>query len=338
MGLFPITLTEATLTDVTLTEARIPPIPSRRPELFSAAGATVFGLVGICALVAFLALSNSHNGGAVRGSRPVTWDNSAHVTGNPVWTALNPKGWPQQTINIILLIAPLLIGAVIAAVNAEDLNDLFDRLEAWLRRRKQRTAEQKGWFSKKVIAPLLWSVVAVCDWTTGFLHRGLKTGVRVTAILYVVAVWLLLLYVALIVVLVILAMAAILFVVYLMLNESQGHKASGFSPTNIGRAVRTAPPDEPEAPQHVKTVPPVTAARRHGEEEHRGSKMGHRFEYEEVAHPISGLVSGLLSALPGEDSSSCWKCTIYDGDTDNKLSDGLGNTQFEAKWEAQAKL
>ena len=65
--------------------------------------------------------------------------------------------------------------------------------------------------------------------------------------------------------------------------------------------------------------------------------MGYRFEYEEVEDPSSGLTSALLSSLPG-DASTCWKCTIYDDDTGEELAEALGNTQSEAKWEAQAKL
>jgi len=65
--------------------------------------------------------------------------------------------------------------------------------------------------------------------------------------------------------------------------------------------------------------------------------MGHRYEYEEVDDPASGLTSAILSSLPG-DISTVWKCTIYDDDTGEELAEGLGNTQSEAKWEAQAKL
>ena len=239
---------------------------------------------------------------------------------------------------IIVLFLPLVIGGVIAAINADELNDLVDKLEVWLRRRKQRLAEKRGWFSKYVVGPLLWAIVAVCDWTNGFLHRGLKTGVRVTAMLYAIGAWLMLLYVALIVVVTIVVMIVIFYVICAVAFGSNGVKAPGFSPTNAGRAVDDGSPEEREAPQHATVVPPVIATPEHGEEENKGSGMGRRFEFERVTDPSVGIVSGLLSALPGEDSSKCWKCTIYDGDTDKKLSEGLGNTEFDAKWEAQAKL
>ena len=42
--------------------------------------------------------------------------------------------------------------------------------------------------------------------------------------------------------------------------------------------------------------------------------MGHRYEYERVDDPASGLTSAILSSLPG-DISTVWKCIIYDDDT-----------------------
>lgn len=65
--------------------------------------------------------------------------------------------------------------------------------------------------------------------------------------------------------------------------------------------------------------------------------MGYRYEYDEVEDPSSGLTSAILSALPG-DASTCWRCIIYDDETDEELAEGLGNTKEEAKWEAEAKL
>ena len=65
--------------------------------------------------------------------------------------------------------------------------------------------------------------------------------------------------------------------------------------------------------------------------------MGLRYEYEEADDPASGLTSATLSSAPG-DISTVWMCTLYDDDTGEELAEGLGNTQSEAKLEAQAKL
>lgn len=132
--------------------------------------------------------------------------NSEHKKGNNM---------NQATMNIILLATPVAIGGLTAAINAKGINDTTEKVEAWTRKRQQRTSTSSGWFSSYIVNPILWIIVKFCDWTDGFTHQGLKSGVRIAAALYLIAAWLFILYVAFMIV----AMVAITIVIlYVVLN------------------------------------------------------------------------------------------------------------------------
>lgn len=97
----------------------------------------------------------------------------------------------QGIFNAILLATPIAIGGLIAAINAKGINDTTERVEAWTRKQ----CVNSGWFAY-IINPILWIIVKFCDWTDGFTHQGLKNGIRIAATLYLIAAWLLILYVA----------------------------------------------------------------------------------------------------------------------------------------------
>lgn len=93
----------------------------------------------------------------------------------------------QETINILLLITPLVIGGIIAVINADEVNNATEKAEAWVRKTQTNLGTKKGWFSRYITNPVLWMIVKFSDWTDGFEHRGLKNGTRVTATLYLLA-------------------------------------------------------------------------------------------------------------------------------------------------------
>lgn len=97
----------------------------------------------------------------------------------------------QGTFNIIILATPIVIGGLIAAINANGINDTTEKVVAWTR--KQGVGS--GWLAY-IINPILWIIVKFCDWTDGFAHHGLKNGIRIAATLYFIAAWLFILYVA----------------------------------------------------------------------------------------------------------------------------------------------
>ena len=80
----------------------------------------------------------------------------------------------QETLNVVLLLVPLIIGALIAAINANQVNDATEGAEARLRGWRQRASVRTGFFSRYVLNPLLWTIVKFCDWTDGFAHRGFE--------------------------------------------------------------------------------------------------------------------------------------------------------------------
>ena len=128
----------------------------------------------------------------------------------------------QETWNVVLMLVPLLIGALIAATNKNQVNDATEAAEARLREWQRRASVRTGFFFRYGINPLLWTIVKFCDWSDGFAHRGLKNGARVAATLYLVGFWLLLLYAAAIVVItVVIVVAAICIAATLTSNSTE---------------------------------------------------------------------------------------------------------------------
>jgi hypothetical protein len=134
----------------------------------------------------------------------------------------------KETLNLILLLTPLIIGGIIAAVNAEAVNDTTEKAEEWTRKTQKSTSRKEGWLSRYITNPILWIIVKFCDWTDNFIHRGLKNGARVAATLYLIAVVVYLL-VALFVIFVALAIGAIvLYVVFKVLINSNDDVRQGY--------------------------------------------------------------------------------------------------------------
>jgi uncharacterized membrane protein len=130
----------------------------------------------------------------------------------------------QATLKIILVATPIVIGGLIAAINAKGVNDTTEKVEAWTRKRQQGASVSSGWFSNYIINPILWIIVKFCDWTDGFTHDGLKNGIRVAATLYLIAAWLFILYVAFMIAVMIVITIAILYVVFKVLAGSNDNE------------------------------------------------------------------------------------------------------------------
>jgi Na+-transporting methylmalonyl-CoA/oxaloacetate decarboxylase gamma subunit len=126
----------------------------------------------------------------------------------------------QEPFNVFMLLAPLLLGGLIAAINANQVNDATESAEAKVRGWQSRTSVQTGFFSKYVLNPPLWLIVKFCDWTDGFAHRGAKNGTRVAATMYLVGLWLLILYAAVIVVITLVILIVVIYIVAKILSSS----------------------------------------------------------------------------------------------------------------------
>lgn len=121
----------------------------------------------------------------------------------------------QTTINTIILLFPLLIGGVIALINNDAVNSFSEKIENWTRLKHKKVANKNAWFSRFIMNPVLWAIVKFFDWTDSMTNRGLKNALRIVAILYFIAAWVLILYTALAF---ILALAIAILLGYIMIK------------------------------------------------------------------------------------------------------------------------
>ena len=145
--------------------------------------------------------------------------------------------------NSVLLLAlalPLVIGVVVAALNSESVNEATEKAEAWARAKDARLDDTSGRLSRYVAKPLLRAIAKFSDWTDNFGNRGLKNGARVAGTLYLAIAWA---YILLALVQIIIAIAVVALIVYvgfkILLNNSDDVRR-GYEATR--RVVGTAPP------------------------------------------------------------------------------------------------
>ena len=134
----------------------------------------------------------------------------------------------QETLNMVLLFSPLVIGGIISASNAEEVNATTEKAEAWIRRTQTKAAVKNGWFGRYIANPILWLIVRFSDWTDDFTHRGLKNGIRVAATLYLFALWCYILFVAFMFVVVLAVCAFILYIIFKVLINSNDDVKQGY--------------------------------------------------------------------------------------------------------------
>ena len=134
----------------------------------------------------------------------------------------------QQTINSLIWISPLLAGGIIAAINANSVNDATEKAEAWTRRTQTSVSARRNWFFRYIINPLLWTIVKFCDWTDSFAHRGLKNGVRVAATLYAIAAWCFFIYAAFVIAVALVIGAVVIYIVFQVLVNSDANVKRGY--------------------------------------------------------------------------------------------------------------
>jgi hypothetical protein len=123
------------------------------------------------------------------------------------------------TLTILLLLSPALVGAIIAALNSDAVNDATEKAEAWVRNKQKQVSSKPGRLYRYILNPILSIIVKFCDWTDNLSHRGLKNGIRVASTLYLLAACGFLLYLiimlvafAVVVLLVLAAVGAVLYI------------------------------------------------------------------------------------------------------------------------------
>lgn len=122
----------------------------------------------------------------------------------------------------VLLIAPLVVGGIVAAANSSQVNETTEKAESWIRTQENRRSGSSGWFSGYVLYPLLWTNVRFCNWTDDFDHRGLKNGTRVAGSLYLLGFWLFILYLAFSLIVGIIILGGIIYVLGAIFSDSDG--------------------------------------------------------------------------------------------------------------------
>jgi hypothetical protein len=107
----------------------------------------------------------------------------------------------------LLLLLPLVIGGIIAAINDSSVAVKIDSFTDWLTSRKSKITPESGKFSRFFIRPFLWAALQVNGFADGVKHDGMKSGIRVASYLYIIGLFLYLsmMLVALIVVMIIFA-------------------------------------------------------------------------------------------------------------------------------------
>lgn len=136
----------------------------------------------------------------------------------------------SETIRIIIMILPIVIGGIIAAINTSSVNNLIETSEAWVRRTQKFFSVKKNWFARYLFNPLFWAIVSFYDWNNFFSHQGLKNGACVAATLYILAAWCFLIYLIVFVAFTIVAIVITLVVIYFILTAvlSSSDNTSGF--------------------------------------------------------------------------------------------------------------
>ena len=134
----------------------------------------------------------------------------------------------DETLNILFILSPLIIGGIIAATNAEVVNNATESAEAWTRRTQSIVALKNGWFSRYISNPILWIIVKFSDWTDSFTHRGLKNGIRVAATLYLIAAWCLILYATFVIAVVLIISGIVIYIIFKVLFSSNSSFSQGY--------------------------------------------------------------------------------------------------------------
>ena len=134
----------------------------------------------------------------------------------------------QETINTIILLSPIAIGGIIAALNADNVNNITENAEAWTRKTQIKVSSKNGLFSNYIANPILWIIVKFSDWTDSFEHQGIKNGARIAATLYLIAAWLYILFFAFMLLVVLAIGALVLYIVFKVLANSDSDVKQGY--------------------------------------------------------------------------------------------------------------
>ena len=104
---------------------------------------------------------------------------------------------------VLILLAPFVIGAMIAALRLTPVSATVNSIENWLKRGAVKSAEREGKFARFVQRPFFASCLAIWRWTTPIPDVHLRAGVRATTLIFVCGIAINFLLIALYVVVVV---------------------------------------------------------------------------------------------------------------------------------------
>lgn len=77
-------------------------------------------------------------------------------------------------LETILLISPLVIGAVVAAVNSDAVTNWLDKFRAWLSRKREDYSQHTGKVSRYFLTPSFSSLLKIAEWSDSIQYKGLR--------------------------------------------------------------------------------------------------------------------------------------------------------------------
>ncbi len=126
---------------------------------------------------------------------------------------------------VLILLAPFMIGAVIAALRLTPVSAKVNSIENWLKRGAAKATEREGKFARFVQRPFFGSCLAIWRWTTPIPDVHLRAGVRAATLIFVCGIAINLIVIALYVIVVI-AVIVIGFAIFfwILSLSSQGER------------------------------------------------------------------------------------------------------------------
>lgn len=85
---------------------------------------------------------------------------------------------------VLILLAPFMIGAVIAALRLTPVSVKVNSIENWLRRGSASAVEREGKFARFFQRPFFGSCLAIWRWTTPIPDVHLRAGMRATTLIF----------------------------------------------------------------------------------------------------------------------------------------------------------
>lgn len=120
---------------------------------------------------------------------------------------------------VLIVVIPIAVGLVVGLLNKEWINVRVEQLDMWIRRTRKDLDGNEHWMIAYVIRPLFTVLVWVAEVVGSIGHRGWRSGARIWSVLFIVAVWFVLVCYAV-------AIALVVGTLYLLVRLFAGERAT----------------------------------------------------------------------------------------------------------------